>query len=144
MISVMLAVDLLLLLLALWFAVRIVRTAQTRAGASNEDVTTTDFATALVGPANAPQTTTQQELFAVVDAEEPSMILSLLDQASNEDIYADPIDGVPFSLGEEIHLCMCGVGYRQESVEWIAENLSGRCVHCGSPMSLSPIVEVCR
>lgn len=144
MISVMLAVDLLLLVLALWFAVRIVRTAQARAGASNDDVTPTDFAPVLVVPVNAPQTAAQQESFAVVDPEEPSMTLSLLDQASNEDIYADPIDGVPFFLGEEIHACRCGVGYRRESVEWIAENLSGQCVHCGSAMNPSPIVEVCR
>ncbi|RZU29751.1 hypothetical protein BDD14_6369 [Edaphobacter modestus] len=140
----MLAVDLLLLVLALWFAMRIVRTAQARAGASNEDDTITDFATVLVEPANAPQTAVQQERFAKVNAEEPSMVLSLLDQASNEDIYADPIDGVPFSMGEEIHTCRCGVGYRQESVEWIAENLSGRCVHCGSVMIFLPIVGVCR
>src|SRR5258708_901609 len=118
----MLAVDLLLLVLALWFAVRIVRTARARAGASNNGVTPTDFATVLIGLVEAPQTVAQQESFAVVEPEEPSTTLSLLDQASREDIYADPIDGVPFSLGEEIHTCRCGVGYRRESVEWMAEN----------------------
>jgi hypothetical protein len=142
-ISVMLAVDLLLLVLALWFAVRIVRTAQARAGASNNAAMPMDFATMLAGLVDEPQMVVQQESFAVVEPEEPSATLSLLDQASREDIYADPIDGVPFSLGEEIHTCRCGVGYRRESVEWMAENLAGRCVHCGSVMSPSPVVELC-
>jgi hypothetical protein len=142
-ISVMLAVDLLLLVLALWFAVRIVRTAQTRTAASNNGGTPTDFATVLVSLVESPQTVAQKENFAIVEPEEPSTTLSSLDQASREDIYADPIDGVPFSLGEEIHTCRCGVGYRRESVEWMAENLAGRCVHCGSVMSPSPVVELC-
>jgi hypothetical protein len=142
-ISVMLAVDVLFLVLALWFAVRIVRTAQTRTVASNNGVTPTDFATVLVSLVESPQTVAQQENCAIVESEDPSTALSSLDQASREDIYADPIDGVPFSLGEEIHTCRCGVGYRRESVEWMAENFAGRCVHCGSVMSPSPVVELC-
>lgn len=143
MISVMLAVDLLLLVLALWFAVRIVRTAQARANTSNNAATPMDFATVPTSLVDEPQTVAQHESFAIGEPEEPSAALSLLDQASREDIYADPIDGVPFFLGEEIHTCRCGVGYRRESVEWIAENLAGRCVHCGSVMSPSPVVELC-
>lgn len=47
------------------------------------------------------------------------------------DAYADPVDGVPFVLGELVVPCRCGVGYRVESLEWLCENLGGRCVECG-------------
>jgi hypothetical protein len=65
---------------------------------------------------------------------------SQLDVATAQDAYADPIDGVPFAEGEQIHECECGVGYRAESVEWLAEHLSGRCVHCGATVEIRETV----
>ena len=50
------------------------------------------------------------------------------------DVYADPIDGVPFVPGETVIACRCGAGYRKESVDWLAVNLGGRCVTCGCVM----------
>ena len=54
------------------------------------------------------------------------------------DLFADPIDGFQFEPGEEICLCRCGVGYRPESVAWLAETLGGHCVHCGSLVESTP------
>jgi hypothetical protein len=146
-ISVMLTVDLLLLTLAVWFAVRIVRRSQVRP--SVDDHPPAEFAAVLADLVIAPGTATQNERFAVEAAQNrtptfaaaPS--LSLLDQANHEDLYADPIDGVPFTPGEKIHTCRCGVGYRRESLEWMTENLSGRCVHCGCAVESSQVVETC-
>jgi hypothetical protein len=146
-ISVMLTLDLLLLTLAVWFVVRIVRRSQVRA--SIDDDPPAEFAAVLADLVSAPGTVAQNERFAVVAAQdrtptfaaEPS--LSLLNQANHEDLYADPIDGVPFTPGEKIHTCRCGVGYRRESLEWMTENLSGRCVHCGCAMESSQVVEAC-
>jgi hypothetical protein len=146
-ISVMLTVDLLLLTLALWFVVRIVRRSQVQA--SVDDDPPEEFPAVLADLISAPGTVAQNERFAVVAAQDRTPIfagepsLSLLDQANHEDLYADPIDGVPFTPGEEIHTCRCGVGYRRESLEWMTENLSGRCVHCGCALESSQVVEAC-
>jgi hypothetical protein len=145
-ISVMLTVDLLLLTLAVWFAVRIVRRSQVQA--SVDDDPPAEFAAVLADLVSAPGTATQNERFAAVAQNRTSTFaaapsLSLLDQANHEDLYADPIDGVPFTQGEKIHTCQCGVGYRRESLEWMTENLSGRCVHCGRAMESSQVVEAC-
>jgi hypothetical protein len=145
-ISVMLTVDLLLLTVAVWFAVRIVRRSLVRASVDDRPA---EFSAVLADLVSAPGTVAQNERFAVVAAQdrtptfaaEPS--LSLLDQANHEDLYADPIDGVPFTPGEKIHTCRCGVGYRRESLEWMTENLSGRCVHCGCAVESSQVVEAC-
>lgn len=146
MISVMLTVDLLLLTLTVWFAVRIVRRSQVRACV--DDDPPAEFAAVPADLVSAPGTVAQNERFAAVAqdrtptfAAAPS--LSLLDQAKHEDLYADPIDGVPFTPGETIHTCQCGVGYRRESLEWMTENLSGRCVHCGCAVESSQVVEAC-
>jgi hypothetical protein len=148
-ISVMLTVDLLLLTLAVWFAVRIVRRSRVRAGV--DDDPPAEFAAVPADLVSAPGTVAQNERFAVVAAQDrtptfaaaPPPSLSLLDQAKHEDLYADPIDGVPFTPGEKIHTCRCGVGYRRESLEWMTENLSGRCVHCGCAVESSQVVEAC-
>jgi hypothetical protein len=146
-ISVMLTVDLLLLTLAVWFAVRIVRRSQVRPSVG--DHPPTEFGAVLAALVSAPGAVAQNERFAVVAAQDrtPAIAeapsLSLLDQANHEDLYADPIDGVPFTPGEKIHTCRCGVGYRRESLEWMTENLSGRCVHCGCAMESSQVVQVC-
>lgn len=143
----MLTVDLLLLTLALWFVVRIVRRSQVQA--SVDDDPPEEFPAVLADLISAPGTVAQNERFAVVAAQDRTPIfagepsLSLLDQANHEDLYADPIDGVPFTPGEEIHTCRCGVGYRRESLEWMTENLSGRCVHCGCALESSQVVEAC-
>jgi len=55
------------------------------------------------------------------------------------DVYADPIDGVPFTMEESVHACACGVGYRAESVEWLASHLGGLCVHCGAQVAMAAI-----
>jgi hypothetical protein len=145
-ISVMLTVDLLLLTVAVWFAVRIVRRSLVRASVDDRPA---EFSAVLADLVSAPGTVAQNERFAVEAAQDrtptfaalPS--LSLLDQANHEDLYADPIDGVPFTAGEKIHTCRCGVGYRRESLDWMTENLSGRCVHCGCAMESSQVVEAC-
>jgi hypothetical protein len=145
-ISVMLTVDLLLLTLAVWFAVRIVRRSLVRASVDDRPA---EFSAVLADLVSAPGTVAQNQRFAVEAAQDrtptfaapPS--LSLLDQANHEDLYADPIDGVPFTPGEKIHTCRCGVGYRRESLDWMTENLSGRCVHCGCAMESSQVVEAC-
>lgn len=46
------------------------------------------------------------------------------------DLYADPIDGVPFEPGEEVVLCDCGTGYRPSTCTWLAEHAGGACVQC--------------
>jgi len=46
------------------------------------------------------------------------------------DLYADPIDGVPFEPGEEVVLCDCGTGYRPSTRTWLAEHAGGACVQC--------------
>lgn len=146
MISVMLTVDLLLLTLAVWFAVRIVRRSLVRASVDDRPA---EFSAVLADLVSAPGTVAQNERFAVeaVQDRTPTFAappsLSLLDQANHEDLYADPIDGVPFTPGEKIHTCRCGVGYRRESLDWMTENLSGRCVHCGCAMESSQVVEAC-
>jgi hypothetical protein len=146
-ISVMLTVDLLLLTLAVWFAVRIVRRSQVQASVDGDPPA--EFSAVLADLASAPGTVAQNERFAVVAAQDRTPVftaapsLSLLDQANHEDLYADPIDGVPFIQGEKIHTCRCGVGYRRESLEWMTENLLGRCVHCGCAMESSQVVEAC-
>jgi hypothetical protein len=127
--------------------VRIVRRSQVQAAV--DDDPPAEFAAALADLGSAPGTVAQNGRFTVVAARDrtptfaaaPS--LSLLDAAKHEDLYADPIDGVPFTRGEKIHTCRCGVGYRRESLEWMTENLSGRCVHCGSAMESSQVVEAC-
>jgi hypothetical protein len=145
-ISVMLTVDLLLLTLAVWFAVRIVRRSLVRASVDDRPA---EFSAVLADLVSAPGTVAQNERFAVeaVQDRTPTFAappsLSLLDQANHEDLYADPIDGVPFTPGEKIHTCRCGVGYRRESLDWMTENLSGRCVHCGCAMESSQVVEAC-
>jgi hypothetical protein len=48
------------------------------------------------------------------------------------DVYADPIDGLPFTRGEFTIPCRCGVAYRAESLDWLAGHFAGRCVLCGS------------
>jgi hypothetical protein len=145
-ISVMLTVDLLLLTVAVWFAVRIVRRSLVRASVDDRPA---EFSAVLADLVSAPGTVAQNERFAEVAAQDrtptfaEASSLSLLDQANHEDLYADPIDGVPFTPGEKIHTCRCGVGYRRESLDWMTENLSGRCVHCGCAMESSQVVEAC-
>jgi hypothetical protein len=46
------------------------------------------------------------------------------------DLYADPIDGVPFEAGEVIVLCSCGTGYRPATRDWLLEHAGGACVQC--------------
>lgn len=53
------------------------------------------------------------------------------EEGALSDLYADPIDGTPFTAGEEIWVCRCGIGYHRESWEWLRGNLAGKCVHCG-------------
>jgi hypothetical protein len=145
-ISVMLTVDLLLLALVVWFAVRIVRRSQVQAGVVDPPA---EFAAVFADLVNEPGTVAQNERVGEVAAQDrrpnsaAERSLSSLEQAKDGDLYADPIDGVPFTSGEKIHTCRCGVGYRRESLEWMTENLSGRCVHCGCAMESSQVVEAC-
>ncbi len=46
------------------------------------------------------------------------------------DLYADPIDGVPFAPGEQVTLCACGTGYRVSTRLWLGEHTGGCCVQC--------------
>lgn len=137
MISLMMMVDLSLLALAVWFAMRLLRAARQQRHPSSGDGLRPEFATVLIDLVSEPETPALPDGFALFEAESPMIrftaeaSISSLDQANQNDLYADPIDGVPFSAGEEIHTCRCGVGYRQESLQWIEENLSGQCVHCG-------------
>lgn len=45
-------------------------------------------------------------------------------------VYADPIDGVPFTTGEEVIPCVCGMAYRIDTAEWLRTEANGECVHC--------------
>jgi hypothetical protein len=146
-ISLML-VDLSLLVLLTWFAMRLLRAAHRQGRPSSDDGLQPEFATVLVDLMSEPETPARPDRFALVEAEDPMLTFaaeasrSSLDQSNQDDLYADPIDGVPFTTGEEIHTCRCGVGYRQESLQWIEENLSGQCVHCGVPMDALQVVAV--
>jgi hypothetical protein len=138
----LLSINLLLLVLTGWLVFRLVRAAHIRATSIRVSHLT---ARPLEQPAArltlVPQAATDavpQAAMTVAPCEPdlvvPPQILnwSRLDVATAQDVYADPIDGVPFAEGEEIHECECGVGYRAESVEWLANFLSGHCVHCGA------------
>lgn len=46
------------------------------------------------------------------------------------DLYADPIDGVPFEKGEAIVLCECGTAYRESTRVWLLEHADCTCVQC--------------
>lgn len=68
------------------------------------------------------------------------------EEGALSDLYADPIDGTPFTAGEEIWVCRCGIGYHRESWEWLRGNLAGKCVHCGGtgiaePRRIQPRIE---
>ena len=45
-------------------------------------------------------------------------------------LYADPIDGMPFTPGEEVTPCACGTAYRLETAVWLREEAKGECVLC--------------
>jgi len=49
--------------------------------------------------------------------------------------YADPIDGMLFESGEPVIACSCGLGYRMESVLWLHQHATGRCVQCGAEIA---------
>jgi hypothetical protein len=148
-ISLMMIVDLLLLALAVWFAMRLLRTARQQGRPSIDDGLHPESAAVLVDLVSESETPARPDRFAPFETEDPKLTfaaeasLSSLDQANQDDLYADPIDGVPFTAGEEIHTCRCGVGYRRESLRWIGENLSGQCVHCGVAMNALQVVAVC-
>ncbi|WP_433964480.1 hypothetical protein [Tunturiibacter gelidiferens] len=148
-ISLMMMVDLSLLAFAVWFAMRLLRAARQQDRPSSDDGLHPEFATVLIDLVSEPETPALPDGFALFEAENPMLTfaaeasISSLDQANQDDLYADPIDGVPFTAGEEIHTCRCGVGYRQESLQWIEENLSGQCVHCGVAIDALQVVAVC-
>jgi hypothetical protein len=54
--------------------------------------------------------------------------------------YADPVDGMPFEPGEFVVPCVCGLAYREDSVLWLAECQNGRCIHCGTAVSLPDVL----
>lgn len=138
-------VDLSLLALLAWFAMRLLRAAHRQGRPSSDDGLQPEFATVLVDLVSEPETPARPGRLALIETEDPVLTFaevsfSSLDQANRDDLYADPIDGVLFIAGEEIHTCQCGVGYRQESLQWIEENLSGQCVHCGVAMDALQVV----
>ncbi|MEZ2345825.1 hypothetical protein [Terriglobus sp. RCC_193] len=45
-------------------------------------------------------------------------------------VYADPIDGVPFTAGEEVIPCVCGMAYRMDTADWLRSEANGECVQC--------------
>ena len=144
-ISLMMMVDLSLLAFAVWFAMRLLQGARRQGRPSTDESLHPEFATVLADLVSEPEAPARPDRFALLETEDPILTfaeasLSSLDQANQDDLYADPIDGVPFTAGEEIHTCRCGVGYRQESLRWIEENLSGQCVHCGVAMDALQIV----
>lgn len=49
--------------------------------------------------------------------------------------YADPIDGMPFESGETVAHCICGLAYRDDSVQWLQEYHRGCCIHCGETVN---------
>ena len=140
----LLLINLLLLLLTGWLVIRLVSAAYLRASHA--------VAPPLDQPVPvAPQTSTIEihEISTAViscgpDLAATSQVLewSQLDVATAQDAYADPIDGVPFAEGEDIHECECGVGYRAESVKWLADYLSSHCVHCGATVEVREAVGV--
>jgi len=139
-----LLINILLLLLTGWLAFRLISAAYLRA----HDV----IARPLDQPVRvAPQTSIAEihETSVALIPSGPDLAASAkvlqwsqLDVPTARDAYADPIDGVPFAEGEEIHECECGVGYRTESVKWLADYLSGRCVHCGATVEVREAVGV--
>lgn len=54
-------------------------------------------------------------------------------------IYADPIDGIPFTAGEEIVPCACGTAYRMDTAQWLREEADGACVQCHTPLTAESI-----
>jgi hypothetical protein len=126
----LLLIVLVCLVLTVWMAARLVLDAHRRAGredlrtaASSVDETLVEVHPAAWNPpTDAPPVTFR---------EDPPLV-SAFD--GNGDVYADPIDGVPFARGEFTIPCRCGVAYRAESLDWLAGHCEGRCVLCGSPV----------
>lgn len=54
-------------------------------------------------------------------------------------IYADPIDGIPFTAGEEIVPCACGMAYRMDTAQWLREEADGACVQCHKPLTAESV-----
>lgn len=50
-------------------------------------------------------------------------------------VYADPIDGVPFTAGEEVIPCVCGMAYRMDTADWVRTEANGECVQCHRPLA---------
>ncbi|MEO8736396.1 MAG: hypothetical protein ABI380_07625 [Edaphobacter sp.] len=50
--------------------------------------------------------------------------------------YADPVDGMPFESGEPVVACICGLAYREDSVQWLWDYHAGCCIHCGAIVAL--------
>lgn len=55
-------------------------------------------------------------------------------------IYADPIDGIAFTAGEELIPCACGMAYRMDTAQWLREEADGACVQCHKPLTAESIV----
>jgi len=122
--SVFLLLLLPMLWMTVWLAARVVGSAHQRALIKTQS---RGLATEIFSQSPARVAT------VLVEKAEPiltdNVVCSLL-----KDVYADPIDGVPFSKGELIWPCQCGVAYRLESVEWLVDNLGGRCGQCNAVM----------
>jgi|GEM_PF-3986785 len=54
-------------------------------------------------------------------------------------VYADPIDGVPFTAGEEVIPCVCGMAYRMDTTDWLRTEANGECVQCHRPLTRQSI-----
>jgi hypothetical protein len=55
-----------------------------------------------------------------------------------DDVYADPIDGIPFEAGEQVIQCVCGTAYRLPTVAWLREMLNGECTLCHAELHRTP------
>ncbi len=87
-----------------------------------------------------PGSVPQPEIIPPSEATPPpqQQALYFREEGALSDLYADPIDGTPFTAGEEIWVCRCGIGYHRESWEWLQGNLAGKCVHCGGASIAEP------
>jgi hypothetical protein len=81
-----------------------------------------------------------RELSPRAKAEAPQEQESVATVEFIDGIYADPIDGIPFTAGEEIVPCACGTAYRMDTAQWLREEADGSCVQCHKPLTAESIV----
>lgn len=97
-----------------------------------------------------PETTTKESSSAFADQCEegpleaivaPSVLAATAPDTVHSTIaedlpYADPVDGMPFEAGESVVSCVCGLAYREDSVQWLRDYHRGCCIHCGATVNL--------